>query len=284
MRLALFALVCASAVQAQHLVTAPGAPFPGFIDMPRAAAMGGAQAAIATSNDALFVNPAGLPQNHRYHFEIDGADDTHFPAQGITASLVDSASGPAATGIYFDRWGSGQPEGRGEGWHAGLGYAGQLGSTLYAGAVTKYVRYHTPDGLVAKWAEDIGILGKPGALSWAVVLQNIAFDKLPLFPLTGTAALAWGSDATWHLAFDYKVDLSDTTHLKQTGALGGELLVDDGIVLRGGLRRDFTADIWWASAGVAFLTSGGGLQLAWRRRLTGNFDQIFEGGITLFLE
>jgi hypothetical protein len=284
MRFGLFVLLLAAAARADNLVTSPGAPFPGSIDMPRSTAMGGAQAAIATSNDALLVNPAGLPQNHRYHFEVDGADDVHFPAQGIMASIVDSASGPASTGLLFSRWGSGQPAGRGEGWSVNLAYAGQIGGGLYGGGSTKYIRYHTPDGLVAKWAEDIGVLSHQGNFSWALVLQNLSLEKMPLFPLTGTAAVAWGSDATWHLAFDYKVDFSDTSNLKQTGALGGEILLEEGIVLRGGLRRDFTADINWISAGVAFLTTGGGLQLAWRRRVTGNFDQIFEAGITLFLE
>jgi hypothetical protein len=284
MRFGLLVLLFAAAARADNLVTSPGAPFPSSIDMPRSTAMGGAQAAIATSNDALLVNPAGLPQNHRYHFEVDGADDVHFPAQGIMASIVDSASGPASTGLLFSRWGSGQPAGRGEGWSVNLAYAGQISSGLYAGGNTKYIRYHTPDGLVAKWAEDIGMLSHQGNFSWALVLQNVSLEKMPLFPLTGTAAVAWGSDATWHLAFDYKVDFSDTSNLKQTGALGGEILLEEGVVLRGGLRRDFTADINWISAGVAFLTTGGGLQLAWRRRVTGNFDQIFEAGITLFLE
>jgi hypothetical protein len=250
MRLGLFVLLLGLAARADNLVTAPGAPFPGFIDLPRATAMGGAQAAIATSNDALFVNPAGLPQNKRYHFEIDGADDVHYPAQGITASLADSVSGPASTGLYFDRWGSGQPAGRGEGWNIGLAYAAQLGG-IYAGGVTKYIRYHTPnDGLITKFAEDVGILSKQGNFSWALVV----------------------------------LDFSDTNNLKHTGALGGEVLLGEGIVLRGGFRRDLTADANWISAGVAVLTSGAGLQVAWRRRVTGNFDQVLEAGITLFLQ
>jgi hypothetical protein len=284
MRLGLFVLLLGFAARADHLVTDPGAPFPGTIDMPRSTAMGGAQAAIASSNDALLVNPAGLPQNHRYHFELDGADDVHFPAQGITASIVDSASGPAATGAIFNRWGSGQPAGRGEGWSAGLAYAGQISPTLFAGGETKYIRYHTPDGLVTKFAEDFGVLSKSGNFSWALVIQNLSFDIVPLFPLTGTAGIALGSDTTWHLAFDYKVDFSDTSNLKHTGMLGGEWLVDEGIVLRGGFRRDFTADINWVSAGFAVLTTGAGLQVSWRRRINGPFDQIFEAGITLFLE
>jgi hypothetical protein len=285
MRLAMLVLLVGFAARADNLVTDPGAPFPGFIDMARSTAMGGAQAAVASSNDALLVNPAGLAQYHRLHFEIDGAYDPHFPAEGIIASIVDSVTtAPAATGLVFNRWGAGQPAGRGEGWYVGLGYATQVSSALYVGGLTKYIRFHTPDGLVARWAQDLGLLSRHGPFSWALVAQNLSTDNLPLFPRTGTIGVAWGSDASARAAFDYKIDFSDTNNVKQSGALGGEWLVEEGFVLRGGLRRDFTANAWWVSAGVAFLTTGGGLQFAWRRRVTGPFDQIFEGGITLFLE
>jgi hypothetical protein len=273
-----------SAAFADNLVGDPGAPFPGFIDLPRSTAMGGAFSAIASSNDALLVNPAGLPQFRRYHFELDGALDAHFPAQGVMASIVDSATAPVATGLLWSRWGSGQPAGRGEGWSIGFSYAGILGNGLFAGGTTKYIRYHTPEGLVEKWAEDVGVLSKRGSFSWAIAFQNLSFDRIPLFPATGTAGVAWGNDADWHLALDYKADLSDTSNIKSSGAFGGELLVDQNIALRGGLRHDFSNDIWWVSAGVGILTSGGGLQIAWRRRVTGPFDQIFEAGLTLYLE
>jgi hypothetical protein len=286
MRIAPFVLLLAlpAASLADNLVTAPGAPFPGFIDGPRSTAMGGAFAAVASSNDALMTNPAGLPQYRRYHFELDGADDVHYPAQGVLASIIDSASGPFSTGMLFSRWGSGQPAGRGEGWSLGFAYAGQLGNGIYAGATTKYIYYHTPSGLTKSWAEDVGVLSKHGNFSWALVMQNVGFSSVPLFPTTGTVGVAWGSDTNWRLAMDYKVDLSDTNNLKHSGMAGGELLLEEGLALRAGFRRDFTADINWVSAGVAFLTSGGGLQIAWRRRVTGPFDQIWEAGLTLYLE
>ena len=40
--------------------------------------MGGAHAAIVTANDALAVNPAGLSQSRRYHFELDGIYDSRW--------------------------------------------------------------------------------------------------------------------------------------------------------------------------------------------------------------
>jgi hypothetical protein len=283
-RLVLAALLASTAAWADNLVSDPGAPWPTTVDMPRSTAMGGAQSAIATSNDALSVNPAGLSQTRRYHFELDGIYDAHFPAQGILASIVDSASSPVGSGMIFSRWGSGQPAGRGEGWSMGFAYSGVIGQALYMGGQTKFLRYHTPDGLVAKWAQDVGILSRHGGFSWAAVVQNLSTENLPLFPFTATAGLAWGADTDWHLAFDYKVDFSDSNHLKQKAALGAEVLLEEGFALRGGATWDATASLWWASAGVAFLTEKGGLQIVWRRRVQGGFDQLFEAGLTLYLE
>lgn len=284
MRIAILLLIAAAAANAQNSVADPGAPWPTTIEMPRAAAMGGAHAAIASSNDALTVNPAGLSQSRRYHFELDGVYDATFPAQGLMASIVDSASSPLGTGLLFSRWGSGRGAGRGEGWGVGLGYSGALGANLYSGGETKFLRYRGPEGLEAKWAQDIAILSHSGNFSWAAVVQNISTVNIPLFPLTGTLAVAWGNDRDWHLAFDYKADFSDTSHVKHKAALGGELLVGESIALRSGATWDTTARLWWLSAGVGFLTERGGLQLVWRRRVSGGYDQFFEGGLTIFLE
>jgi hypothetical protein len=284
MRLALTLSLCAGAALADNRVQDPGAPWPTTVDTPRATAMGGANAAIATGNDALAVNPAGLSQTRRYHLEFDGLYDSRFPAQAVLASLVDSATGPVASGLLFSRWASGQPSGRGEGWSVGLGYSGPVGQGLFLGGETKFLRFQTPDGLVQKFAQDLGLLSRRGNFSWATVLQNISTEKIPLFPLTATAAVAWGTDTDWHLAFDYRADLSDTSHVKSKLSAGLELLVGEALALRGGATWDTTAHQWWMSAGVGLLTEKGGLQVVWRRRVEGPYDQFFEGGLTIFLE
>ena len=269
---------------ADNRVQDPGSPWPTTVDLPRSTAMGGAHAAIATSNDALAVNPAGLAQSRRYHLEVDGLYDATFPAQAVLASLVDTVSTPVASGLLWSRWASGQPSGRGEGWSLGLAYAGPVAQGLLFGGETKYLYFHTPSGLVQKLVQDVGLLQRRGNFSWAAVLQNISLEKTPLFPLTATAGLAWGTDSDWHLAFDYKADLSDTSNVKNRFALGGEVLLGDVLALRGGGTWDATAKQWWLSAGVGLLTEKGGLQLVWRRRVEGPYDQFFQGGLTIYLQ
>src|SRR5256712_2219529 len=115
MRYALLLLLAAGTAMADNRVQDPGSPWPTTVDTPRATAMGGAHAAIATGNDALAVNPAGLSQVRRYHFELDGVYDSRFPAQAVLASLVDSASAAVASPALWSRWASRQPSGRGAG-------------------------------------------------------------------------------------------------------------------------------------------------------------------------
>jgi hypothetical protein len=278
-------LACAFAARAQNSALDPGAPWPTNVDLPRATAMGGAHSAIASSNDALTVNPAGLSQIRRYHLEVDGVTDPRFPAQGLMISIVDTASSPVGTGLLFSRWGSGQPGGRGEGWYGGLAYSYSLGST-YIGGMTKYYRFATPAGEAHRFGQDFGILSKRGDFGYALTIQNVATSAIPGFPILAGAGLAWGNDHDWHISFDYKADLSDTKNVKSKVAGGLELLLEQIVALRGGATWDTTRDLWWVSAGIALLTEKGGVQIVWRRRVAGapGFDQLFEGGITLYLE
>jgi hypothetical protein len=297
MRPLLAACACAALLPIPALaqdVQQPGAPWLSNIDMPRASAMGGAHAAISTGNDAMLTNPAGLAQMRRYHFEADGVLDTRFPLQGLILSVSDSTTGPVATGFLYAHWGSGRDDGRAQGWLGSISYAYNTGAA-YFGGTTKYLHFNVPDtgpsglanpdGTAHMFMQDFGLLVRRGSFSWAAVVENLnfSFSKQPLFPLTASAGVALGADASSHFAFDYKADLSDTSNVKHKLAAGYEMLID-AFALRGGATWDTTNSLWWGSIGVGLLTEKGGLQLVYRRRFSGGLDQFFEGGITIYLE
>ncbi len=279
-------LLTAQAASAQQSVLDPGAPWQNT-EMTRASGMGGAHTAIATGNDALIDNPAGLSQARRYHLQIDGALDNAFPAQALIISVVDSSSVPnIGSGILFERLASGQPGGRGEGWLAAVGYSYPTGS-FYFGGTTKYVRARGPNGdFTHQFMEDVGLLSKRGNFSYGLAVRNISLSPALLFPLTSAVGLAWGNDADYHLAFDYKTDLSSFSNLKHTVNGGFELLLGDSFPLRVGLSWDLTHHLTMASFGVGILTQAGGVQFAYRRRIHGELgaDQVLEAGVTLYLE
>ncbi len=269
-------------------VRTPGAPWLSNLDTPRATAMGGAFSAVATGNDALFVNPAGIAQSRHYHLEADGVLDTRFPLQGLLLSVTDTTTGPIGSGGYFAHWGSGRDDGRAQGWLAGLAYSYNAGS-VYFGGVSKYLHFNIPlsadsaDGVVHQIAQDFGVLAKRGDFSWGLVVQNLSLSGHPLFPVTGAVGVQFGSDQSSHLALDYKADLSDTSNIKHKLAAGYELLIDT-FALRAGGTYDATNSLWWLSAGVGLLTERGGVQFAYRRRLSAGVDNVFEAGVTLYLE
>jgi len=188
------------------------------------------------------------------------------------------------TGLLFSRWGSGQPGGRGEGWYGALAYAYALGS-YHIGGETKYYRFATPDGEAHRFAQDVGLLARRGNFAYGLTVQNLSTSTIPTFPLTTTVGIGWGTDTDWHVAFDYKADLSDLHDVKHKAAGGVELLLGDAVALRGGATWDASRELWWISAGIGILTEKGGAQFVLRRKVAGEgFDQFFEAGITLYLE
>lgn len=260
-----------------------GAPWLPQLELPRGLAMGGAHAAVATSNDAMTVNPAGLAQRKRYHLQVDGLYDVKFPASGFSASIVDSSSLMVGTGMMVQRFFVGEEGRRADGWIFGLAYAYPAGS-FYFGGETKYLRFTGPAGESRQFVQDLGILGAAGSFTWALVTQNLSTSVVPLFPPTATAAIALGSDGDYRLAFDWKTDLSDQQNLKHLGAAGLELVLDQSLVLRGGYTWSPTYGHHWISAGVGIVADKVGLSFAWRRRVSGPLDQVLQASITLYLE
>ena len=282
------ALASTGALAQSSDVRVPGSPWLSNIESPRATALGGAHAAAASGNDSLLSNPAGLAQSRGYHFELDGVLDGAFPAQGLLASITDSTSGPIATGLLYAHWGSGRDQGRAQGWLLGLGYAYQAGSFLFGG-LTKYTRFRIPvddpsfDGTAYLFMQDFGVVTRRGDFGFALVVQNLTTSANLLFPLTATVGLTLGNDLSSHLALDYKVDLHDIDHPQHKLAAGYEFVLD-AFALRAGGTYDATHSLWWISAGLGILTEKGKAEIAYRRRLTGDLDQVLEAGFTLYLE
>ncbi len=265
-----------------------GAPWLTQIDLTRATGMAGAMMSFASGNDALTCNPAGLAQNRAYHFQLDGMDDVKFPAEGVIVSVADSTTAAGVgSGMIFERWGAGQLGSRGEGWLGGLSYAYATGALLMGGT-THLIHFQGPGGeTIHDFAEDLGVMGRAGSFQFGAVLQNInfTFTPMPLFPLTGGLGISYGSDTDWHLAADYKVDLSDTSNLKNLFAFGGEYLFDKTFVLRSGYRLDSTNHIGWLTFGASVVTEKFAFGVALRRRVRGgNMEQALEANITVYLE
>lgn len=67
----------------------------------RARSFGGADRALASSNDTIFYNPAGIIKKRRFSTEVDYLWEAKDKAHRAGASLVDSQTGPWGLGLAY---------------------------------------------------------------------------------------------------------------------------------------------------------------------------------------
>ena len=158
-------LFCCAGARAQDFVGA------------RALALGEAYRAIATGNDAIYFNPAGLPLLKRYalegHYLMNLADENH---QG-DVSIVDSKTNPLAVGLAYTFQGNELTRRRTLEHTATLAIAYPIFERyLNVGAGFKYK--NVTDAIAGNYLNaltaDLGILSEiPGGISFAAVGYNI---------------------------------------------------------------------------------------------------------------
>jgi hypothetical protein len=143
----------------------------------RALALGESYRAIATGNDAIYYNPAGLPLLKRYalegHYVMDLADESH---QG-DVSVVDSKTNPLAVGLAYTFQGSELTRRATLAHTATLAVAYPIFPQLFSiGAGFKYK--NVSDAIAGNYlnalSADIGLLTQiPGGISFGAVGYNL---------------------------------------------------------------------------------------------------------------
>ena len=164
----------------------------------RPLALGEAYRAIASGNDAIYFNPAGLPTLKRYavegHSQMNLADENH---QG-DVSLVDSKTNPLAVGLAYTFQGKELTRRFTLEHTATLAVAYPIFDRLFsAGAGFKYK--NVSDAIAGNYLNaltaDVGLLSQiPGGISFAAVGYNIipirSVDSAHV-PVSAAFAGAW---------------------------------------------------------------------------------------------
>ena len=169
----------------------------------RAKSLGGAYRAIASGNDALYYNPAGLPQLPRYSPELHYLSDFSLGQQEVNVSLVDSKAPLVAAGIgyAFEGWDLQNPV-ISRSHTATLGLAlPVVPGILNVGTALKYVNLLDALGALGAvgagnalniLSADLGILAMiPGGVQLAAVGYNLIPVKTEAMPLSVGLGLAW---------------------------------------------------------------------------------------------
>ncbi|AKU91784.1 hypothetical protein [Vulgatibacter incomptus] len=250
----------------------------------RALGMGDAFIAVASSNEAIYFNLAGLAQAHKYEIDLVYAFDPGNDLSRINGSIVDSKSTRLATGLAYTHLKGDAAQGEVSGSIAHLGFGVPLASRVAFGFGIKYLGFSDPRHANAVTG-DLGLLIRPvDFISIGGAAYNVIDIDSPEAPRKLGAGIAVGTDTSFRLAFDTVWDVSQA----DTGIAwhaGGEYLFDDFMPIRAGFKRLEREDRNYVSGGFGFISDRAGIEFAYVQSLRKgeSSDRIFSFTLSFFL-
>ena len=259
----------------------------------RSYAMGGAHRGVGTSNDTLFLNPAGMAVAKRYGLEVTygytKADDQNH----LSVSAVDSKSGPVAGGIAFAHVGSGVFTG-------GLNHFYLSGAYLISDAIAVGASLHYIHGGylnlaggnigVNLYTGDVGVMAILNEnLSIGVSYNNVVTTSEPLLT---PATLGFGAALTFSaftLAYDMTLGVGSDSDQGVGYHAGAEYFLFQQFPVRVGYARERVPSASgnpyhdYASGGLGYAQQGGALEVSYRQAFDHGRDWGIVGSLKLFL-
>ncbi len=253
---------------------------------PRAAGMGDAARAVGTSNDTLFVNPAGMSLFPRYELSAFWRRDTGADGNLWSLSVVDSKSGRVAGGMAYtyEYYGHGGKTRVGSRLDIASSYP--LASFLLFGVTVRYLNVATADGPLNRVTGDTGFLVVP--TSW-LYIGITAHNVISPANQGQTAPRTFGGGVglalfqrSLTLAFDYQ----QSTELPGNPSsynLGLEYFFGGAFIVRAGYVFDgFAHNRRW-SAGLGYVNPQFGLDFAYGHTAGyHHVSQVWSLGLRLF--
>jgi hypothetical protein len=319
MRFAIFALVAAPLFMLGAAGEAHAQDFVGA----RALALSEAYRAIATGNDAIYMNPAGLTQIPKYspelHYLFNLDDQNH----ELDVSVVDSKTSPLAAGLGYTFQGREFTKRATLQHTATLALAYPIIPTLFSvGVGLKYV--NITDAFVGNYLNalsgDLGLLATiPGGISVAAVGYNLipikstdvplsaafaaAIDLGPLSdalfggaPTTGMVPDASGTPkpvglvsrgplAGLTLSVDWQISFFTVARVPQSRiSTGLEYLLLDCVPLRAGYQWDEGKGDHLVSVGAGFIVPYFGFDVAYQQSVVRPTSRNFASAVKFFID
>lgn len=263
--------------------------------------MGGAHRGVGTSNDTLYVNPAGMAITTRYSIDLAYAYSDFDELNRFNSSIVDSKSGPVAGGFGYTliRGASDGIDADLNRFNAAAAY--RLGSSLALGFSARHIRGSLSDAQNAAGERsgrdvrvtngDIGVAGVLGSVGFGLVFQNVLEpdEEDELFvPRTIGGGLSF-STGLFTLAGDVvRSTVDDTSNLSYKA--GGEYFFQEAYALRAGyryepfIRRSGEEDNESIlSGGIGYVTGQGAFDATFKRSLDRSRNWTLIAAVRLFL-
>jgi hypothetical protein len=290
----------------------------------RALALGEAYRAIATGNDAIYMNPAGLAVIPRYSPELHYSFNLDAEDHQFDVSVVDSKTSVVAAGLGYTFQGREFTRRVTLQHTATVGVAYSILPQMFsAGLGLKYV--NISDAVVGNYlnalSADVGVLASlPGGVSLAAVGYNLVPINSSEVPLSAAFAIAWdlgplsnlifggmpsvgqllpnasgvrtpavpgsppGPLSTFTLTFDWYIDFFSLYGPQNRLSAGWEYLLLEMVPLRAGYQYNQENLEHLLSAGTGFIVPYFGLDVGFQQSLT-NFDhRTFAVSLKFFID
>ena len=216
----------------------------------RSQAMGGAHRGIGDANDTLTLNPGAMALSRRYGIDLQYTFLERDSTSRVSVSAVDAKSGAIAGGLAYD-FISGHNDIVDFKLHRmTLGMAYNMNNVISLGVSGHYlnVKEKAPNDtrevdFRELWTADIGLAAQISSLlTLGISYHNfIETDSPHLTPPAVGIGLGINSDLML-LAFDLRVDLTESKSPKLWYHVGGEFMASENIPIRAGYKNTTFVD------------------------------------------
>jgi hypothetical protein len=239
--------------------------------------------ALATGNDAIYLNPAGLALGKLYSIEVGYLDDIRGSDRRINGSVVDSQAGPVAGGIaytYSSRRPDDLPDGdvRVKGHRVEISTATKLGEFPAAlGVTARYLHMNRKDG---EESDKFKVFTVDAGFQWRI--WEFLSIGLVGYNLTNSSRkevpIGWGAGVGFQFdAFTLESDVRYNAKIgKPRFSLGAGYTIAELVPIRIGAWFDRANNAWAVSGGVGFVYDRFSIDVAYRQLV--NADKTFEDG------
>lgn len=245
---------------------------------PRLLALAEAQRALATGNDAIYVNPAGLALAQIYSIELGYLDDLLGSDRRFNASVVDGQSGPVAGGIAYTYTKRAPDAAEGgtsrlEGHRTEMSLATRIADSAAIGLTGRYVTFERTSGQEDLPDEDFKSFQIDAGFQWriweglavGVAGYNLTKSEREELPISWGAGVGYQAD--W---FSLEADIRYNAQKgKPRYSFAGSFVIAELVPVRFGGSYDHATKSWSISAGAGFVIDRFGFDLGYRQRLKG---------------
>lgn len=255
----------------------------------KAFSMSDAFSSVGSTNDALFINAAGMSlYPNRYNVDLSHKYGNKDGFNVSTISILDTTSPPLGAEFAFSYiWGEDYGVDK-KGYRLDLGFSYPFATRILWGFDVKYVRLdvESKTNAINAATADTGLLFVINKWSRASIYgQNLIYIGRDELPLKAGAGAMVGTESSFYVAEDTVFTFYRNGDKKLIQSLGANLFLAEMFSLSAGYKYDQTQkNNHYVSAGTGLFSKAAGVEVAYRQAIEERSDFLILGSIKFFME